>query len=240
MSRVRPARILFAIRIVFTIGFALAPSLAARAEDEAPPRPVVYKWIDENGIPHYTAHLDRVPSSVRDRVSEMAPSQDAAADSWISRDATPPESGAAAASAPPSPAPAPTATAPAAAPAPEASEPEVAAGEPEAAATSSESATATAAPEPSDDPAAFRESPSPAQEARLAPAEGDLDQRIAALEAEIARDEEALKDLLSQAPAESGAAIADQPEFREIAKRLPKLQADLRALREERSRSERR
>ncbi len=60
----------------------------------------------------------------------------------------------------------------------------------------------------------------------------DLDARIRALEEVIARDEQALKALIS---AEGGGSLAESAELRQIARRLPGLQANLRALREERA-----
>ncbi len=60
----------------------------------------------------------------------------------------------------------------------------------------------------------------------------DLDARIRALEEVIARDEQALKALIS---AEGGGSLAESAELRQIARRLPYLQANLRALREERA-----
>jgi hypothetical protein len=64
-----------------------------------------------------------------------------------------------------------------------------------------------------------------------------LDARIAELEAQIAQDEDAIKNFLSAPPTEGGVALPETPEFREIALRLPKLQADLRSLLEQRGRA---
>ncbi len=64
----------------------------------------------------------------------------------------------------------------------------------------------------------------------------DLDARIAALERQIAGDEESLKTLLSEVPAPGAPELATRPEFREIALRLPKLQAELRTLQDQRAR----
>jgi hypothetical protein len=51
------------------IALSLAPA-ATRAEDEPNPAapPTIYKWVDENGIAHYTTDRDRIPSEIRDRV----------------------------------------------------------------------------------------------------------------------------------------------------------------------------
>ncbi|MEE9607730.1 MAG: hypothetical protein V3U03_08305, partial [Myxococcota bacterium] len=68
-----------------------------------------------------------------------------------------------------------------------------------------------------------------------APPAAELAARIAELEGAIARDEEALKQLISEAHAESSDPILESEELREIARRLPALQADLRALREQRA-----
>jgi hypothetical protein len=38
----------------------------ARAEDDAAP-PRIYRWVDENGIAHYTTDPDRIPRSLRRR-----------------------------------------------------------------------------------------------------------------------------------------------------------------------------
>ncbi len=62
----------------------------------------------------------------------------------------------------------------------------------------------------------------------------ELDARIRALEELIARDEQALKALISVEAGEGGS-LAESAELREIARRLPGLQAKLRALREQRA-----
>jgi tetrahydromethanopterin S-methyltransferase subunit G len=65
----------------------------------------------------------------------------------------------------------------------------------------------------------------------------DLDERIASLQTDIAADEEALKALLVIPVLEGGGplAMADDPTFREVADRLPKLLTDLRTLEDERA-----
>jgi hypothetical protein len=71
----------------------------------------------------------------------------------------------------------------------------------------------------------------------LAPADGPaLDDRIAMLEDQVGRDQSALQNILSQPRESDGPRVADRTDFREIAQRLPKLQADLKALRERRTR----
>jgi hypothetical protein len=68
----------------------------------------------------------------------------------------------------------------------------------------------------------------------------DLDQRIASLRTDIAASEEALKALISIPVAQGGGslAMADDPNFRKIADRLPELLADLRTLEDERAQLE--
>lgn len=65
--------------------------------------------------------------------------------------------------------------------------------------------------------------------------EASLERRIAELEAQIARDEEALKILISDS--EAAPALRSSRELAEIAARLPERQAELRALRAERDRA---
>lgn len=57
----------------FAFALSLAP-VAAHAEDEAAPAvaPTIYKWVDENGIAHYTTDRERIPSEIRDRVESRS------------------------------------------------------------------------------------------------------------------------------------------------------------------------
>lgn len=190
-----------AVRAILAAALVAVPSAAKSADG-----PVVYKWVDADGIAHFTTHLDRVPSAVRDKVRDAA-----------------------------------TAPAPAPAAQGEQTTPDVAAGPPAPA--------GAAAP-----PGEFRESERPSQQASpeaplgtpdagdarelaaTAPAvPGSLDARIAALEQEIGRDQSALESFLSEEPQEGAPLLPDRPDFREIAHRLPKLQAELARLKEERA-----
>ncbi len=140
----------------------------------------IYKWVDENGIAHYTTRLDRIPEHLRDRIREPRSLDERpgpATEDWARRDA---DSG-----------PVP--------PAPDVEGGGSGAGRPVAA---------------------------------VGP---DLEARIAALEREIARDQERLKELISAPPEELEAPLPELPAFREIAQRLPRLQADLRLLRRQRA-----
>jgi hypothetical protein len=336
----------------------LVVGLAAGARAEAP---VIYKWVDENGVAHYTTDRGRIPSSIRDRVLQGGEAARGA--DWLRRDAgtgqptpaAPPPSaalpdapaarearddvelpedttGVHAVEAQPDWSQAPGGEASwapgdlgeegepgtTARPAPPAEPPAVQA---PAAATRAPDASAAAAPIPHDASAAAapiaddraiappppppppleadgspiappaaadepalaaspREAPAPMPEPHapeLAPAalpagagrpatEGDpaepasepstpavaapaprelapdeheelakLDAEIAEMEARIARDEEALMVLISEGEAGSQDALVDDPHFRDIAQRLPKLQADLERLRERRA-----
>lgn len=59
------------------MAMALACWLAATtsaAQDEGPsaaPAPKIYKWVDENGIAHYTIDRQRIPPSLRSRVDRL-------------------------------------------------------------------------------------------------------------------------------------------------------------------------
>ncbi len=201
---------------------------------------MVYRWVDASGIAHYTTQQGRIPREFRDGAHEVgrAPAQVPRAPGSV---AAPPPATAPPASASSAPAPsgprvmpegefeetplgsAPTpkaqeAPAPAAGPDVAAPPPGFIRGAPGAPATSSPSAPALAPPAPS-----------------AAAAAGDqaLDERISSLEEQVARDQTALEGILGE-PTESR--VADRTDFREIARRLPKLQADLKALREQRAR----
>jgi hypothetical protein len=63
----------------------------------------------------------------------------------------------------------------------------------------------------------------------------DLDARIRRLEVEVTRDEERLKDMISNAQADAVPELQNSPELREIARRLPGLQSELAALKRERA-----
>lgn len=219
----RPPRAAAHALLSFAAGLGLAGPFAATAlADEAatPERPTIYRWVDADGIAHYTAHRDRVPSAVRDSITalEPAPQQPANEPSGIAAGAASPVAG--------------SATESAAAAAQAAAGAGTTGGMP----TSPDSSWAVqnAGPAPA---ASTARGPQIASRGASASDTSGLDARIATLEAEIARDEDAIKDFLS-APAEEGAApLPDTPEFREIARRLPKLQAELRGLMEQRGRS---
>jgi hypothetical protein len=80
-------------------------------------------------------------------------------------------------------------------------------------------------------------SPPPAPVAPLAPKQtaelAKLDGQIQSLEAEISTHEEKLATLISTA--DDKKPLVDNPSFREISQQLPKLQAELQSLREQRN-----
>ncbi len=67
------------------------------------------------------------------------------------------------------------------------------------------------------------------------PSTAELDARIREVEVSIARDQEALKVLIAEEPAEGRDSLAQSQQLREIAHRLPRLQAELRSLRAQRA-----
>ena len=173
---------------------------SAQADSASPPAPpVIYKWIDEEGIAHYTADPKRVPENVRARIDAAAPSEGVdsgpssaapfdRSDHWAALDAEPHGDGA-----------------PGVASAPADPGAEFGVEEPRA---------------------------SPALRSQISA----LDEQIASLEAEIARDEQAIQDLLAEEG--DGAELRARPEFRDVAARLPQLQAQRRGLYERRARLE--
>jgi hypothetical protein len=68
----------------------LAVASAALADAPSPP-PRIYRWVDQNGIAHYTTDLSRVPKELRDQplqreeVSAQAP----AIDTWVQHERVP-------------------------------------------------------------------------------------------------------------------------------------------------------
>jgi hypothetical protein len=182
---------------------AVPPALARAAEDTAPPP--IYRWIDENGIAHYTTDPERIPKSLRRRYG--LPAEPLRSEPLAAR----------------APAAAPTASA-----------------GPEAWAAQEKSAEPTA-------PAAVNAPPpewSQGQTADVAAGVPDaapsgerleaLELRIAELSAAIAADEDALSGWIADPANADVVALADQPDVRVVAERLPKRIQELEALRRER------
>jgi hypothetical protein len=184
----------------------------ARAADEAPP-PRIYRWVDENGIAHYTTDPERIPKSLRRRyglpaeplrnepLDARAPAPSPVApsgpDAWASQEKgeTPEPPRAVAA---PAPAPAPA----------------------DGTEWNAGAATDVAAGPPAAGGASDRLS--------------QIELRIAELSASIAADEDKLSGWIGDPAAGDVITLADQPEFREIAQRLPERIQELEALQRER------
>jgi Domain of unknown function (DUF4124) len=235
------ARALRALILAAVCGIALGAQ-AAVAEDTpaAAAAPTIYKWVDTNGIAHYTTELGRVPRSVRGSVRALGNAGGTPGDGFAARDASP--------EAPPDSA-APSA-APGTAPGTEQTDWDQGSAGAAAAATTPAAGDAgdpfAETDRPAELPGDEGQAAAPPQTASAEPAAavaaeidparaGELDARIAALEAEIASDEEALKGFLAApAPGDPGQ-IAYDPSFREVAERLPKRLAELRTLESERA-----
>jgi hypothetical protein len=192
----------------------------------------VWQWTDAEGVVRYTPNPDRVPASQRDSLVKLEPGMQVPPSS----PSRPPVRYAPPEELPlgvdPFEAPAPARTLeplelppaePAAAPEP-ARAPELP-GPPEAEPSTTPRAAPSEAPAPSAPPIEEPEPPPPPR-----PLSDAEKARRAELEEQIAADQEALKELLSRQPTEGGAPLRDSPELREIARRLPALQAELRAL----------
>jgi len=69
----------------------IALTHAALAEEaNAPPR--IYRWVDDNGVAHYTTDLERVPEELRDqplRSESVSASAPASADAWLRQERIP-------------------------------------------------------------------------------------------------------------------------------------------------------
>jgi hypothetical protein len=73
---------------------AIAP---ARAEDAPKSTGTIYRWIDQNGVAHYTTDPEALPEALREHVPERQPVENAplaaqapdSVDGWIARDRAP-------------------------------------------------------------------------------------------------------------------------------------------------------
>ncbi|HXZ85395.1 MAG TPA: hypothetical protein VEI82_07895 [Myxococcota bacterium] len=201
-----------ALQLLLAAALGAAP-LLARAD--------VYRWVDDHGVTHFATSKDAIPRRYRDAAKviqeEPAHVTNPSSSQPPARREPPPEPAQAPAlrspeAAPPqAPGPAPEPAAPE--PAPGARAPEQPAAAPGAPATPQSDAAHPAAREPG-----LHEDP--------------RQQEIAELEGKIERDRETLRELIST-PRFDSAALASDPRVREIAERLPRLQAELAALRSE-------
>jgi hypothetical protein len=226
-----PLCLAVAISAVPAIWTTTAGAEESEASSDERPAPTIYKWVDEHGIAHYTTDFKRIPEGLRDRVGHLgppdaalrrnrveagAPAREAATREAATREAAPAVGGEQ------------WAVRDRSLGGPRDVWDE---GDPYAGIPGSEAV----APQPGEDVAASEAE----QEERRRQLE-DLDERIASLRTDIAESEEKLKVLVAIPVPEGGGplAMADDPSFREIATRLPKLLADLRALEDEREQLE--
>jgi len=210
-----------AVGVLLSLAAALSLATAGAAE-----RPKIYKWVDSNGIAHYTTDPSRIPKPLRERIESIdrshpaqAPAREAAASP--SAETATPET---------------TAEAAAAAPAPR---PAVA---PPALGTTIRSPNAwferDALPRAPDASILASGQASPDQLDALAAEREALDGRIAEVQAEINRDERFLKGLISDPELDADIPLFDRPDFLEVSRRLPELQARLQELRDARAKLE--
>lgn len=181
------------------------PGLAAAQDEPAPPR--IYRWVDENGIAHYTTDAERIPKSLRRRFG--LPAQPLARESLDAR--------------------APTSVVP---PAP-GHGPDAWAAQEKSALPAVEAGPREGSPEELAE--GFSEVPvlrtaDASSLDRLA----QLELRIAELAASIAADEDTLSAFIGNPGQGDAVELSDTPEFRQIAGRLPKRLQELEALRNER------
>ncbi|HKC52964.1 MAG TPA: hypothetical protein VKF60_19410 [Myxococcota bacterium] len=237
-----------ALRLLLAAALGAVPSLA-RAD--------VYRWVDDSGATHYATTRDAVPRRFRDAAEVIKP---APATIPNPSDATPPAPPPRLPAAEPSPPPVEPGPAPVTPPPPTTSAPTPAPSSPALPESQSHApvappATETSAPPAEPPSSALPESKSSAPVAPLPAAEtstpsaeppgapasaapqpsGPKDPRaeeIAQLEGQIERDREVLRQLIST-PRWDSAELAADPRVREIAERMPRLQAELAALRTE-------
>jgi len=208
-----------ALRLLLAAALGAVPSLA-RAD--------VYRWVDDSGATHYATTRDAVPRRYRDAAEVIKP---APATIPNPSDATPPAPPPRLPAAEPSPAPVEPGPAPLTPAPPTTSAPAPAPSSPTLPESKSNApvvppATETSAPpaEPPGAPASVAPEPRGPQDPRA--------EEIAQLEGQIERDREVLRQLIST-PRWDSAELAADPRVREIAERMPRLQAELAALRTE-------
>lgn len=199
----------------------LGPAPAgAQEEAEASATPTIYKWIDTNGIAHYTTDYGSIPRRLRSSARQLQATS--ANDGFESSDAGgQPPSG--------------TASRGGRA-APRGSEADrwAASDRPRTWEDGSSDGTLW------DDGDEIRPEPDPRAEVQMTRAErdrvrSDIDDRISELEADIEADEKVLKLYVSSPAPEDPAELAFDTTFREVAQRLPSLLSELRILEEERA-----
>ena len=197
----------------------------------------MYKWVDESGTAHFATDRDAIPRRFRDSAVVIKPppsvvGNPSAQHAPPPRPAPPPQPppapAAAPAPAPATPVPAPAPSAPGAPPDSEFAPPPVEA----APAADSAPAAAPEAPAPALPTPHGDAPPAAPHDAALASHDDPRKDEIADLEDRIEKDRETLRQLIST-PRWDSAELASDPRVREIAARLPRMQAELAALRNE-------
>jgi len=231
----------------------LAPALALGAVAGAE-TPKIYKWVDSNGIAHYTTDPDRIPKALRNRIQSTRPAPEPVPvpQAEVAPPPPPEPPPALADTAPPAPT---MPTAPSAPAAPTVADIPATPTVPDAPAMPAIPDTPARAAEPSvsvshtgwfDRDAIPRVhegllpdgTQSPGQLAALAAEQQALDTQISDVEAAITRDENFLKGLISDPDLDADIPLFDRPDFLEVSKRLPELQTQLDELRVERAKLE--
>jgi hypothetical protein len=77
------------MRSIAWLALALLAITSSALADDTAETPRIYRWIDENGIAHYTTTLDRVPEGLRDqplRRDDASTQAPASVDAWVQRE----------------------------------------------------------------------------------------------------------------------------------------------------------
>ncbi len=222
-SRPHGRRIPAAASLALLVLMAAGPGAPHAAEPGE--RPIIYKWVDEHGIAHYTTDRDRIPRAIRSRVQRL--NRPSAVPETTPGEPPEPQSAATpSGSEPTTGGPAPDLSPPPpVGPPPE--PPAISKGEP----SQGEQWAISNVPERVEPHLSPREDgldPETAKEL------AKIDEQITSLEGEIAQGEDRLLALLAGgAPTPDGVQSYDD-ELREIADTLPRLQSDLDTLRQRR------
>jgi hypothetical protein len=73
------------------LALALFFAVAGSAEEDAA-QPRIYRWVDENGIAHYTTDLENIPDELRDqplRREEVSAQAPASREAWVTSERIP-------------------------------------------------------------------------------------------------------------------------------------------------------
>ena len=191
---------------------------SAQEETVAAETPTIYKWIDTNGIAHYTTDYGSIPRSLRSTARQL---QASSSDDGF-------ESGAAAST--------PSGRSGRGTPARSGSEADRWAESDRPRTWEDGESDGTLW----DDGDEIRPEPDPREEIEMSRAERDamrrdIDDRISELEADIEADERMLKLYVSAPAPDDPSELAFDPTFREVAQRLPSLLTELRSLEAERA-----